>query len=91
MTLSDVTALNPTSHIYCGATTSYAGMITSLRSKYMISGHQPTHADNQRAGNTLSHMQTGGYRWKYKYKYAIIDNMNYLKQCHCRSATHEHF
>ena len=37
----------------------------------MISGYQPAHADNQRAGNTLSHIQTVGYRWKYKSKYVI--------------------
>ena len=40
-------------------------MITSPRSKYMISGYQPGRADNQRAGKTLSHMQTLGYRVRY--------------------------
>ena len=28
-------------------------------------------ADNLRAGNTLSHIQTLGYRWKYRSKYVI--------------------
>ena len=32
-------------------------------------------ADNLRAGNTLSHMQTWGYRWKYMSKYVIIINI----------------
>ena len=47
-------------------------MITSHRSKYMISGYQPARADNHRARITLSHMQTWGYRWQYRSKYVII-------------------
>ena len=42
-------------------------MITAPRSKHMISGR----ADNQRAGNTLSHMQTLGFCVKYCPEYVI--------------------
>ena len=45
-----------------GALTSHAGVITSPRSKYMVSGYQPGRADILRAGNILSHIQNLGYR-----------------------------
>ena len=45
-----------------GALTSHAGVITSTSSKYMVSGYQPGGADNLRAGNIVSHIQTLGYR-----------------------------
>ena len=37
-------------------------LITSPRSKYMISGYQPGRADNRRAGNSVSHIQILSYR-----------------------------
>ena len=48
--------------------------ITSPRSKYMTSGYQPGRFDNQLAGNTISHVQTLGYRVKYSSQYVIIEN-----------------
>ena len=56
-------SINPRPHYQArGALTSYAGVITSPRSKYMVSGYQPKRADNRRAGNIVSHIQTLGYR-----------------------------
>ena len=46
-------------------------VITSPRSKYMISGYQPGRADSQRAGNSVSHIQTLGYLVKYSLQYVI--------------------
>ena len=46
-------------------------MITSPRSNYMISGKQPGWTDNQRVGNTLSHMQNLGYHLNYSRKYVL--------------------
>ena len=45
----------------------------------MIFGYQPVHADNQWAGNTISHMKTWGYRWKYKSKYVITPDITIIK------------
>ena len=56
-----VTSFYMTSH-FRGTLTSYVGMITSLRSKYMISNCQWRRADNPWAGNSISHIQTLGYR-----------------------------
>ena len=44
-------------------------VITSPRSKYMISGYQPGRADNQRVGNSVSYIRTLGYRAKYSSQY----------------------
>ena len=54
-------------------------MITTLYSKRMISGYQPTSADNQRVGNTLSLMQTEGYLWKYTSMYVIMEWIKVLQ------------
>ena len=53
---------SPFDVIFQGALTSHAGVITSPRSKYMVSGYQPGWAYNLRAGDIVSHIQTLGYR-----------------------------
>ena len=52
-------SINPRLHYR--ATTSYAGIITSIHLKCMISGYQPAVLITCRR-ETLSHMQTWGYR-----------------------------
>ena len=51
-------------------------MITSLCSKYITFGYQPTQADNLGMGTALSHVQTVGYHAKYSAEYVITGNLH---------------
>ena len=46
-------------------------MITSPRSKHKLSCYELGRADNQRAGNSVSHLQPMAYRLKYSSQYVI--------------------
>ena len=51
---------------------SHAGMIASPHSKYMLSSYQTDQADDPRAENSVSHIQTFGYCMKNSSKYVLI-------------------